>query len=159
MTRFAVMWLIFLFTAGTACAAESAAALSDHKDGGRCLYLYPHEVSHPVYGKENANDYLRVISKDDDKMTFQMTTIADEYHECLIMGDAQRTGRDSYEYRENSCRLTFVFGPGEVKLAAQGAQGDFCRCADLRAGHGCGYNTLIRSAAYGKEKTKAQAAP
>jgi hypothetical protein len=44
-----------------------------------------------------------------------------------------------------------------VKLAAQGAQGDFCRCVDLCAGHGCDYDTLIRSAVYGKEKTKAQA--
>lgn len=158
MARFVSLWLVFLFTACTVCATDSSTPCPPPADDGCCLYLYTHPVSHPVYGKQNANDHLRVVSKDDEKMTFQLTTIGDEYHECLIMGEADKSGAGIYEYRENKCRLTFVFSPGEVAVTAEGREGAFCRVADLRTGHGCGYNTLINSSVYRREVKKPESA-
>ena len=122
-------------------------------------YLHTHVISTYYDGKVNANDHLVVSNKDAKEMSFLMTAIADDSHECVIEGKAIRVDDGRYEYRENTCRILFVFGQDELVLKVTGANGNFCRCPDLRTGHGCGFNTLIDSATYKKEKKAAKPNP
>ncbi len=68
-------------------------------------------------------------------------------------------GDGRYEYRENTYRLIFAFGPGEVVVQTVGINGSFCQCPDLRTGYGCGYNTMIHPATHKTEKKKRQPVP
>ena len=152
MLRLTVTLLIFISMVGAAHAGSDSAPAPGAAEKGTALYLYTHAISHTQHGEIKANNHLRVWSKDAKEMRFSLMTLANEYHECLLEGKATQTGNREYEYRENKCRMLFVFDENDVTLRATGASGESCRTEDLRPGHGCGFHTVIESATYQKAK-------
>lgn len=156
MLRFTITILMLILSVGFVYADSQSIPDPGQAPMESTRYLYTHEMSNIYEAKIQANDHLVISGRVDKEIIFLLTAIANENHECVIEGKATRSVDGRYEYQENSCRLIFTFGPGEVVLQATGVNGSFCQCPDLRAGHGCGYNTLINSATYKQEKKKAQ---
>ena len=152
MLRFTITFLTLFFTAGSVNAGgETVPGVNE-----ATLYLQTKTISHTQHGETKANNHLRIRTGHVKKIFFSLTTIANEYHECLLEGEATRIDERQYEYRENKCRVIFVLSSDDVTLHATGAHGDYCRADDLSAGHGCGYNTTIDSATYKKVRKPAQ---
>lgn len=152
MLRFTITFLMLIFMTGSVYAGSDSLPDRDTARKEATRYLHTHVISTHYDGKVSANDHLVVSGRDDKEMSFLLTAIANENHECVIEGKAIRVDDGRYEYRENSCRMLFVFGQDELVLKVTGATGNYCQCPDLRAGHGCGFNTSINSATYKKEK-------
>lgn len=156
MLRFIITFLMFIFTVGQVYAGGESMPNPGAADNERTLYLHAHTISHVEHGEIKANNHLRVWNKNVKEMDFSVMTISNDYHECFLEGKATQVALQSYEYRENKCRVLFVFDQDEVTLRVTGANGAYCRTDDLRAGNGCGFNTLIDSATYKKAKPVAR---
>lgn len=150
MNRFLMTVFILFWTSGLLYAADGAAT---HPDAGaitRTLYLCSHKISNHYDKDFSANNHLMVWNQGDMEIGFMLVVISNDNHECLMEGTAVR-GRDGrYEYRENQCRLSFAVGKDQVDFDVKGSGGSVCRAADLREGHGCGYNTSIDPGIYKK---------
>ena len=156
MLRYVITLLMLFFTVSYVYAGSESLPGPDGAQKGSTLYLHTHVIS-TYYDKEmRANNHLVISNKDAKEMNFLMTAIANENHECVLEGKATRVDDGRYEYRENKCLIFFVFDQDQVSLQVTGANGNFCRCDDLRAGHGCGFNTSIDSATYKKAKKPAR---
>jgi len=142
--------LVVLFAIFCLCSAADAKdtlTVYDKKPATR--YFHKHKITNAYDGEIVANDHLLVQSRTDKEMTFILSVISNENDECLIEGTAARiSGSNAYEYRQNKCRLIFVFGKDRVQLQASGATGDSCYVSDLNQGHGCGGQTCLLSGTY-----------
>ncbi|MEE9913780.1 MAG: hypothetical protein K4571_18880 [Deltaproteobacteria bacterium] len=152
MLRLKLTVLIFIIAAGSVFAADPSVPGRQADPRDVTLYLNARAVTHAEYGTTKANNHLRVWSRDAKEMSFSLTTISSEYQECLMEGKATRAGDGPYEYRENTCRMAFAFGSDAVDVRVTGADGQYCRCGDLRPDHGCGSRTTIDSGAYQKAR-------
>lgn len=157
MLRFTVTILMFILTVGSVYAGSKSVNESHQAESVSTRYLYTHVISSYYDAKMQANDHLVVSGRNDKEMSFLLTAIANENHECVIEGKAIRSADGRYNYQENMCRMIFTFGSDEVVVQVTGTNGNYCQCPDLRSGHGCGYNTRIDSATYKKAKKKPQA--
>jgi len=153
MKRFLITALMLICTAGLLYAAGGTAPSSETSVKTRTLYLHSHKISNHYEKDFSANNHLVVLSHSDREMSFMITTISDENHECILEGKATRGQDGRYEYKENSCLLSFAVGAEQVDLDVKGSGGKVCRVYDLREGHGCGYNTSIDPGVYQKAKT------
>lgn len=157
MLRFVIMMLMFILTVGSVYAGSQSIQEPGAAGSERTRYLYTHVISSHYDAKIQANDHLVVSGRNDKEMSFLLTAIANENHECVIEGKAIKSADGHYKYQENACQMIFTFGQDELDLKVTGANGNYCQCPDLRSGHGCGFNTLINSATYKKEKKKTPA--
>lgn len=159
MLRYLIAVLMFMFTVGAVSAADVSTPGGKAGSIDVTLYVYAREVLHTAYGKIKANNHLRVWNRDAREMSFLLTTLSDEYQECLLEGQAKRLDDGRYEYRENTCRMVFSFGADDVDVRMTGAGGNYCRSGDLREGHDCGSRTTIDSGAYQKARVIIKTTP
>ncbi len=150
MPRFLIAILISLGTAGLLYASDGTAPPTD--TNVKTLYLHSHKISNQYDKDISANNHLVVFNRDNKEMSFMLTMLADENHECVLEGKATRGPDARYTYQENKCVLSFAVGPEQVDLDVKGSGGKACRVFDLREGHGCGYNTKIDPGIYKKAK-------
>lgn len=150
MLRFLIILLSVVCLYGNIYAQDKPASSDTAKT---VRYFHKHKISNAYDGEIVANDHLMVRSRNDKEMTFILSVISNENDECLIEGAAARiAGSNTYEYKQNQCRIIFFFDQDNVKLAVDGADGNSCYVSDLDKNHGCGGHTCILSGTYIKPK-------